>query len=63
MQCSTLGGWVVTRGAGQCSGRYGKIEDMTLAMDGVLGNGEPFTLDAPRPGEPDLVELMVGAAR
>jgi alkyldihydroxyacetonephosphate synthase len=61
IQCSTLGGWVVTRGAGQCSGRYGKIEDMTLAMDGVLGNGEPFTLDAPRPGEPDLRELMVGS--
>lgn len=61
IQCSTLGGWVVTRGAGQCSGRYGKIEDMTLAMDGVLGNGEPFTLDAPRPGEADLRELMVGS--
>jgi alkyldihydroxyacetonephosphate synthase len=61
IHCSTLGGWVVTRGAGQCSGRYGKIEDMTLAMDGVFGNGEPFTLDAPRPGEADLRELMVGS--
>lgn len=61
IHCSTLGGWVVTRGAGQCSGRYGKIEDMTLAMDGVLGSGEQFTLDAPRPGAPDLRELMVGS--
>src|SRR6266545_1930802 len=24
--CSTLGGWIATRSAGQCSGRYGKIE-------------------------------------
>ncbi len=61
IHCSTLGGWIVTRGAGQCSGRYGKIEDMTLAMEGVLGNGEPFTLDAPRDGRADLRELMVGS--
>ena len=61
IQCSTLGGWVVTRGAGQCSGRYGKIEDMTLGMEGVLGDGQPFALGAPRPGEPDLRELMVGS--
>ena len=26
--CSTVGGWVAARSAGQCSGLYGKIEDM-----------------------------------
>src|SRR5688500_10967846 len=26
--CSTLGGWLAARSAGQCSSRYGKIEDM-----------------------------------
>jgi len=28
--CSTVGGWIATRSAGQCSTRYGKIEDMVL---------------------------------
>ncbi|HEX6764223.1 MAG TPA: FAD-dependent oxidoreductase, partial [Polyangiaceae bacterium] len=38
--CSTVGGWVAARGAGQCSGRYGKIEDLVLAAECVLGTGE-----------------------
>lgn len=38
--CSTLGGWVATRSAGQCSGRYGKIEDMVLALRCIDGRGE-----------------------
>ncbi len=59
--CSTLGGWIVTRGAGQCSGRYGKIEDMVLALEGVLPDGEPFTVGRPRAGEPDARALFVGS--
>lgn len=37
--CSTLGGWVAGRSAGQCSGRYGKIEDMLLGLECVDGRG------------------------
>ncbi|TEU04898.1 MAG: FAD-binding oxidoreductase, partial [Dehalococcoidia bacterium] len=31
--CSTLGGWISTRAAGQFSTKYGKIEDMVLGME------------------------------
>jgi alkyldihydroxyacetonephosphate synthase len=37
--CSTVGGWVAGRGAGQCSGRYGKIEDMVASLELVDGSG------------------------
>jgi alkyldihydroxyacetonephosphate synthase len=59
--CSTLGGWIATRGAGQCSGRYGKIEDMVLALEGVLGSGEAFACGPPREGEIDPRALLVGS--
>ena len=39
ISCSTVGGWVATRSAGQLSSRYGKIEDMLLAAEGVDGLG------------------------
>lgn len=61
ISCSTLGGWIVTRGAGQCSGRYGKIEDMVLALEGVMPDGEPFVAGRPREGEPDARALFVGS--
>src|SRR5262249_49813798 len=38
--CSTVGGWVAARGAGQCSGLYGKIEDMVASIEAVVGQGE-----------------------
>ncbi|MCB9541974.1 MAG: FAD-binding oxidoreductase [Myxococcales bacterium] len=37
--CSTVGGWVAARSAGQCSSRYGKIEDMVVALEVVTGDG------------------------
>ncbi len=37
--CSTVGGWVATRSAGQCSSRYGKIEDMVVDLEVVGGDG------------------------
>ncbi|MBL8684043.1 MAG: FAD-binding oxidoreductase [Myxococcales bacterium] len=61
ISCSTLGGWIVTRGAGQCSGRYGKIEDMVLGLEGVMPDGEPFAAGVPREGEPDARALFVGS--
>ncbi len=59
--CSTLGGWIATRGAGQCSGRYGKIEDMVFGLEGVLPTGEPFRATPPVPGSVDARPLLVGS--
>jgi len=40
ISCSTLGGWIAGRSAGQCSSRYGKIEDMVLDLEWVTAEGE-----------------------
>lgn len=37
--CSTVGGWVAARGAGQLSTRYGKVEDMVAGLEVVLPDG------------------------
>jgi alkyldihydroxyacetonephosphate synthase len=58
--CSTVGGWVAARSAGQCSGRYGKIEDMVLSLECVTGRGDIVTLHHRTHG-PSLVPLMVGS--
>jgi alkyldihydroxyacetonephosphate synthase len=58
--CSTVGGWVAARSAGQCSGLYGKIEDMVLAVECVTGTGEIVTLRH-RTSAPNLVPLVVGS--
>ncbi|HEY3255591.1 MAG TPA: FAD-binding oxidoreductase, partial [Polyangiaceae bacterium] len=58
--CSTVGGWVAARGAGQCSSRYGKIEDMVAGLECVLGNGELVAMRRRQSG-PDLVPLMTGS--
>ena len=58
--CSTLGGWLAGRSAGQCSGRYGKIEDMVLSLTCVDGRGEVLTCE--RDGEnAHLLPLIVGS--
>lgn len=58
--CSTVGGWVAGRGAGQCSGRYGKIEDMVASLECVTGAGDVVTLHQRSHG-PSLVPLLVGS--
>ncbi len=58
--CSTVGGWVAARGAGQCSSRYGKIEDMVVGLDCVLGTGDHVRMQR-RTSGPDLVPLMTGS--
>jgi alkyldihydroxyacetonephosphate synthase len=58
--CSTVGGWLAARGAGQCSGKYGKIEDMVAALEFVDGRGEAHVLRR-RAGGPDLTPLLVGS--
>jgi alkyldihydroxyacetonephosphate synthase len=58
--CSTVGGWVAARSAGQCSGAYGKIEDMVVALECVTGRGDVVELRR-RTSAPDLVPLVVGS--
>ncbi|MBM4395947.1 MAG: FAD-binding oxidoreductase [Deltaproteobacteria bacterium] len=63
IMCSTLGGWISTRSAGQFSSRYGKIEDMLVDVDAVLPDGSEVTIDGtqPHPGSPDWCQLVLGA--
>jgi alkyldihydroxyacetonephosphate synthase len=63
IMCSTVGGWVAARGAGQLSTRYGKAEDLVVAIEAVLPTGEIWrTLPAPRTAAgPDLWRLLAGA--
>ncbi|WP_394839998.1 FAD-binding oxidoreductase [Pendulispora rubella] len=58
--CSTVGGWVAARSAGQNSGYYGKIEDMVASLECVTGRGEVVRLHR-RTNGPDLVPLVVGS--
>jgi alkyldihydroxyacetonephosphate synthase len=58
--CSTVGGWIATRSAGQCSGAYGKIEDMVVALECVTGTGEVVHLRRRERG-PDLASLVIGS--
>ncbi len=58
--CSTVGGWVAGRSAGQSSGKYGKIEDMVVSVECVTGRGERLVL--PRRGHgPSLLPLVIGS--
>lgn len=63
IMCSTVGGWVAARGAGQCSTRYGKAEDLVVAVEAVLPDGTVWrTGMAPRTAAgPDLWRLFAGA--
>jgi alkyldihydroxyacetonephosphate synthase len=58
--CSTVGGWVAARSAGQCSGAYGKIEDMVASLECVTGTGDVVRLRRRQSGI-DLVPLVVGS--
>ncbi|HSQ63303.1 MAG TPA: FAD-binding oxidoreductase [Polyangiaceae bacterium] len=58
--CSTVGGWVAARSAGQASGLYGKIEDMVVSLECVTGRGDVARL-VHRPNGPSLVPAIVGS--
>ena len=59
---STVGGWVVTRGAGQNSTYYGKIEDMVLSQTYVTPTGDIVTKPYPRKATgPDIDQIMIGS--
>ncbi len=63
IHCSTLGGWLAARSAGQCSSRYGKIEDMVRALEVVLPTGEVAAqrMSPRRATGPDFAQLFVGS--
>ena len=59
---SSVGGWVVTRGAGQNSTYYGKIEDIVIAQEYVTPVGTVKTLEHPRCAVgPDFDQIMMGS--
>jgi len=61
--CSSLGGYLATRSAGQLSTKYGKIEDMVLSLEAVLADGTLVeTGRAPRSAMgPDWTQLLLGS--
>jgi alkyldihydroxyacetonephosphate synthase len=61
IMCSTLGGWLAARSAGQFSSRYGKIEDMVLSLRAVLADGTIVDTANRGPGDPDWTQLLVGS--
>ena len=69
--CSSVGGWVAARGAGQMSSLYGKVEDMVASLRVVTGTADLIDT-APNPLEdkprelvpeagPDLTQVFVGS--
>ena len=59
---STLGGWIASRSAGSLSNRYGKIEDLVVAMRLVAPSGMLDLRARPRHAMgPDLLSLAVGS--
>ena len=59
---SSVGGWVVTRGAGQNSTYYGKIEDIVLSQEYITPKGKIVTSHAPAEATgPSLNQIMMGS--
>lgn len=61
--CSTVGGWLATRAAGQLSTKYGKVEDRVAGLTMVTGAGEVIDTDGPLRalGGPNWTQLMLGS--
>lgn len=59
---SSVGGWVVTRGAGQNSTYYGKIEDIVISQTYITPTGLIKTKPYPRQATgPDIDQIMMGS--
>lgn len=59
---SSVGGWVVTRGAGQNSTYYGKIEDIVLSQKYATPIGKIITSNYPREATgPSINQIMMGS--
>jgi len=63
LYCSSLGGWLACRAAGQFSTKYGKIEDMVVALEAVLADGTVIHSKAvPRSSTgPQVERLLLGS--
>ncbi|MBI5490792.1 MAG: FAD-binding oxidoreductase [Deltaproteobacteria bacterium] len=63
MYCSSVGGWIATRGAGQTSTLYGKIEDMVSDVGIVTADGRRHLVSGlPRRGMgAGFAQLLVGS--
>ncbi|MCP5465218.1 MAG: FAD-binding oxidoreductase [Thermotogae bacterium] len=59
---SSVGGWTVTRGAGQNSTYFGKIEDIVISQKYVTPSGVIETKEFPAAATgPDLDQIMMGS--
>jgi alkyldihydroxyacetonephosphate synthase len=59
---STLGGWIATRSAGMQSDKYGKIEDMVIALRMVTPSGVLATRTVPKSSNGiDVNHLCIGS--
>jgi len=63
LYCSSLGGWLACRAAGQFSTKYGKIEDMLVSLEAVLPDGTVIrSRPVPRTSTgPPVERLMLGS--
>ncbi len=63
LPCSTIGGWLACRAAGQFSTRYGKIEDLVTGITAVLPDGRVLSNRiAPRTATgPQVWPLFLGS--
>ncbi|MCB1155460.1 FAD-binding oxidoreductase, partial [bacterium] len=63
IHCSTLGGWVAARSAGQLSSKYGKIEDMLIALRWVCPDGRVYSspIVPGRSTGPDFDQILTGS--
>ena len=61
--CSTVGGWLATRAAGQLSTKYGKVEDRVAGLTVVTGRAEVIETDGPNRAlrGPNWTQLIVGS--
>jgi alkyldihydroxyacetonephosphate synthase len=61
--CSTVGGWLATRAAGQLSTKYGKVEDRVAGLTVVTGRGDVIETDGPNRAlrGPNWTQLLLGS--
>ena len=61
--CSTVGGWIACRAAGQMSTKYGKVEDRVVGLTAVTGRGEIIDTDELHRAArgPDWNQLLLGS--
>ncbi len=61
--CSTVGGWLATRAAGQLSTKYGKVEDRVAGLTLVTGRGDVIETDGPHRAlrGPSWTQLVLGS--